>query len=229
MSDKNIEEAQNENSQKHKIITGFIHFNENDEQSKLFEDLNVCRKNWSLKYTHQKNIVFFTLNSEHLGEFAKIRPFKISRFQSKSSFKCDKDVADKLMSQRDSFLRMSWDEEENTLLFFSRTTSRVHGNLVRRVFKDSEQTFVRDNYTFQIDEEGDEINVQEDKRHNDGFTKVKSRFTVRKERDDAGDKQMVRGDKPFVRGDKPFVHGDKPKVFRENTNKPMIRGTKATK
>ena len=143
------EEQMTENVEtKPKIMTGYVHYNKSDDLAQLFETLNEFRKNNGLKYSHQSNVgmVFFNIGSEHLEALYKVRPYKISKFQTRSEYQCDKETADKLMGQRDSFVRMNWDDETNTLTFMSRTTSRVHGNLVRRIFKDSQLNLDRTHY-----------------------------------------------------------------------------------
>ena len=134
---------------KFKIMTGFIHYRESDDLTKLFNILNEFRKNNGLKYSHQfkANMVFFNISSEHLEAFFKVRPFKISRFQTKSLYKCDTFTYNKLMEQKDSFLRMLWDEESKTLSLQSRTPFGIHGNLIRRIFRDSGIEFQKDNYS----------------------------------------------------------------------------------
>ena len=145
----NVEEQMVDNTEtKPKIMTGYVHYNKTDDLAQLFETLNEFRKNNGLKYSHQGNVgmVFFNVNSEHLDALYKVRPFKISKFQTRSEYQCDKDTADNLMGQKDSFVRMNWDDQSNTLTFMSRTTSRVHGNLVRRIFKDSELNLDKTQY-----------------------------------------------------------------------------------
>ena len=157
-------EEQMAETNKPKIMTGFIHYNDSDDLVSLFETLNEFRKNYGLKYSHQGNVklVFFNINSEHLGEFAKVRPFKISRFQTKTEYQCDEETANKLMGQKDSFVRMLWDETSSVLTFMSRTTSRVHGNLVRRIFKDSGVSFNKDTYRVLREEstDGDDVDAE---------------------------------------------------------------------
>lgn len=134
---------------KPRIMTGFIHYGEADDLTKLFDILNDFRKNNGLKYSHQSKaqMVFFNVSSEHLDAFSKVRPFKISRFQTRTEYKCDEATSTQLMGQKDSFLRMMWDEESKTISFQSRTPSRVHGNLVRRIFRDAGVDFQRDSYS----------------------------------------------------------------------------------
>ena len=134
---------------KPRIMTGYIHYGESDDLTKLFDILNEFRKNNGLKYSHQSKaqMVFFNVSSEHLDAFSKVRPFKISRFQTRTEYKCDEATSNQLMGQKDSFLRMMWDEETGTMTFQSRTPSRVHGNLVRRIFRDSGVEFQRDSYS----------------------------------------------------------------------------------
>ena len=167
----NTEEQMVDNTEtKPKIMTGYVHYNKSDDLAQLFETLNEFRKNNGLKYSHQGNVgmVFFNVNSEHLDALYKVRPFKISKFQTRSEYECDKDTSDKLMGQKDSFVRMNWDEQTNTLTFMSRTTSRVHGNLVRRIFKDSELNLDKSQYkvlrdytnTNNEDQEGENTQTQ---------------------------------------------------------------------
>jgi len=156
---------------KPKIMTGYIHYGETDDLTKLFDILNDFRKNNGLKYSHQSKaqMVFFNISSEHLDAFSKVRPFKISRFQTRTEYKCDEATSTKLMGQKDSFLRMMWNEESGTISFQSRTPSRVHGNLVRRIFRDAGIDFQRDsyyvlrNFTSSSDRDGeDEIEEQDE-------------------------------------------------------------------
>jgi hypothetical protein len=131
---------------KPRIITCFVHYNKTDDQSKIFDVLKDFRNRHGLKFSHHQGYIFFTLSSEHLDELSKVRPFKVSKFQTKSEFTCTKEVADKLIEQKDSFVRMFWNDETGRLTFVSRTLSRIHGQLVRRIFKDSNQQFDRDQY-----------------------------------------------------------------------------------
>lgn len=166
-----ILEANTESANKHKNITCLIHYNENDDQTKIFEVLKKFRIERGLKFSHHKEYIFFTLSSEFLDEFYKERPFKISRFQTKSSYKCDKETSDKLMNQKDSFIRMIYNDENGILSFMSRTTPRIHGLLVRRIFSDSNQEFNKLNYNIFKDENN--INTHE---NNDGFIKVQNKY-----------------------------------------------------
>lgn len=179
-------QEQQQMAEKSRIMTGYIHYGESDDLIKLFDILNEFRKNNGLKYSHQSqtSMVFFNVSSEHLDAFSKVRPFKISRFQTKSEYKCDLTTSSQLMGQKDSFLRMMWDESSGILTFMSRTPSRVHGNLVRRIFKDSGVEFQRDNYSVlrnfsseKVDEERDD-SADEKNDHSDqtdtpeGFQRV---------------------------------------------------------
>lgn len=148
---------------KPRIITCFVHYNKTDDQSKIFDVLKDFRTRHGLKFSHHQGYIFFTLSSEHLDELSKVRPFKVSKFLTKSEFSCTKEVADKLIEQKDSFVRMFWSDETSKLTFVSRTLSRVHGQLVRRIFKDSDQQFDRDQYhIIRLPREGEE-------QHETGF------------------------------------------------------------
>lgn len=193
MSSHTREQNQSADAQKPKIMTGFIHYNKEDDLAQLFDILNEFRRNNGLKYSHQNNVsmVFFNVSSEHLESLAKVRPFKISKYQTCSEYECDKETADKLMSQKDSFVKMSWDETSNTLTFKSRTISRVHGNLVRRIFKDSKQDFEKNNYQVIRDrnELQDELNTNSDQKVKRVYKSFKDQHQVRDQEDQDQDQE----------------------------------------
>jgi hypothetical protein len=214
MSSENVDQVQlTEN--RPRFITCFIHYSDNDNQEQIFEVLKTFRKEKGLKFSHHHGYIFFTLLSSYLDEFSKVRPFKISRFQTKSEYKCSKEDADKLMTQKDSFIRMIWNEEKSVLTFLSRTTSRVHAQLVKRIFRDSQQEFVRTDYTILKDESVDALdeNQVKDKIESDGFTRVvdkkvikrdnkqtvnvrdKTKYNKNRKTESSGDKPMIRGKK----------------------------------
>jgi hypothetical protein len=198
-----------------RFITCFIHYSDNDNQEQIFEVLKTFRKEKGLKFSHHHGYIFFTLLSSYLDEFSKVRPFKISRFQTKSEYKCSKEDADKLMSQKDSFIRMIWNDEKSVLTFLSRTTSRVHAQLVKRIFRDSQQEFVRTEYTVLKDESVDSLdeNKVKDNAESDGFTRVVEKKVIKKD-----DRQTVnvrdktkynKNRKTESSGDKPLIRGKK--------------------
>ena len=129
-------------------VTGYIHFNQNDDLSKLFNTLHQFRTSHGLKYSHHRDFIFFSVKSDCLSELAKVQPFRISHYRSKSEYSCTKDLADKLLAVRDSFVRMSWMETEGVVQFLSRTIGRVHNQLVYRIFKSASEMFSRTNYHF---------------------------------------------------------------------------------
>jgi hypothetical protein len=146
-------------------VTGYIHFNKDDDLSKIFNILHEFRKNYGLKYSHHKDFIFFSVRSDCLSELAKAQPFRISHYRTKSEYSCSSELADKLLSVRDSFVRMSWtktdkktsedteskesvDTADGTVQFLSRTIGRVHNQLVYRIFKSISEEFYRSNYHF---------------------------------------------------------------------------------
>ncbi len=133
------------NDAKPRVLTGYIYYGENDDLGKMFEVIKDFRVRHGLKFAHYKGYVFFMISSEYIGEFAKVRPFKISKFKSSSEYKCTKEVADKLMEHRNSFIRMEWDES-GSVVFKSRTKTFFHNFLVRKVFKESEVEFDKDSH-----------------------------------------------------------------------------------
>lgn len=142
MSETNLEIL---NTEKPKNVTGYIHVNNDDDLSKVFIVLQEFRK-LGLKFSHHREYIFFSVKSEHLDQLAKVQPFRISHFRSKSEYKCDKTLADKLSARFDSFVRMTYDETTSTLCFLSRTVGKVHNQLVQRIFRDTNENFNRDNY-----------------------------------------------------------------------------------
>lgn len=138
---------QQDQSTKTRNVTGYIHYNKDDDLTKIFDVLKDFRTRLSLKFSHHKDYIFFSLKSEHLNELAQKQPFRISHYRSKSEYKCDKTTADVLTKQSDSFLRMTWNEESGTVQFLSRTTGRIHMYLVMRIFNDSTINFDKTSYT----------------------------------------------------------------------------------
>lgn len=130
-------------------VTGYIHFNKDEDLTKIFETLRSFRTSHNLKYYHHRQgFIFFSVKSDCLTKLREVQPFKISHYNSKSTYSCSKEVGDKLVAVRDSFVRMSWDEGSGQVHFLSRTIGRVHNDLVRRVFKETGETFVRESYHF---------------------------------------------------------------------------------
>jgi len=136
---------------KQKILTCYINYNETDDLTQLFTILAEFRKKYGLKYSHQKNaqMVFFNIGSEHLDELSKVRPFRISKYQTRSEYRseCDDEFAEQLMKRKDSFIRLNWNKDTSVITFTSRTPPRVHLNLVRRIFRDSGLEFIKLNHT----------------------------------------------------------------------------------
>lgn len=138
---------ENEYNNKPKIITGYILYNKKDNLSKLFETFNEFRVKYNLKYSHYESIIYFNVNSEHLNDIYKILPFQISKYHTKSIYNCNKDIADLLLSRKDSFVRMRWDDITESLSFTSRTTPKIHQELVKRIFNENpRQTIIWANY-----------------------------------------------------------------------------------
>ena len=239
----NIMEEQINNNTKPKIMTGYIHYNESDDLTQLFQILNEFRKNNGLKYSHQGKVsmVFFNISSEHLDALYKMRPFKISKFQTKSEYQCDSDTANKLMEQKDSFVRMTWNEQTNVLTLMSRTIGRVHGNLVRRIFKDSGLEFNNDHYKVLRDylQKTNNEDNGHDNGHDHEHTHTHDNCThehVQKNTNPEGFQRVSRTKKNTEYKKTVLVNPtnstkSKPKMIKETTDstKPKIRGTKVPK
>jgi hypothetical protein len=130
---------------KSRVITCFVYYNSDEELSKIFETINDFRTRHGLKYSHHSGYIFFNLLSDHLNEFGKARPFRVSKYKTTSEYTCTKEVADKLMEKKNSFIRMSWNED-GIVVFNSRTIARVHSSLVYKIFRESGIEFSKDSY-----------------------------------------------------------------------------------
>ncbi len=227
MSQADQNQMADSNQNKPRIITCFVHYNKTDDQSKIFDVLKDFRTRHGLKFSHHQGYIFFTLSSEHLDELSRVRPFKVSKFQTKSEFTCTKEVADKLMGQKDSFVRMFWSDETGKLTFVSRTLSRVHGQLVRRIFKDSDQQFVREQYQIiRTPRDGDDQSENKETKDNkdttvqakpEGFVKVerkKKAPTKTETRGSSSGKNKTKYEPKQADGEAPKVRGK-----RTNTTK----------
>jgi hypothetical protein len=224
MSSENADQVQlaDQTETRPRFITCFIHYSDDDNQEQIFEVLKTFRKEKGLKFSHHRGYIFFTLQSIYLDDFSKVRPFKISRFQTKTEYKCNKEVADKLMSQKDSFIRMLWSDEEQVITFLSRTTSRVHGQLVRRIFRDSQQEFVRTQYKVLRDENVDSLSQEErnaeNKQEGDGFTRVVDKKVIKR-----SVQKEIKTENTFNK-----TKVGRPRRPESSSDKPMIRGKKST-
>jgi hypothetical protein len=114
-------------------------------------------------------------NRDNFAEFKKELDFSVSKYTSVTKYTCDNDTAEKLKQQKDSFLRLHYDE--GMLLFTSRTPLNVHKKLVKRIFKDSEVEFNKLNLVF-TQNKNDESTNNESTNNNessDGFQTVTHR------------------------------------------------------
>ena len=160
------------------------------------------------------------LLSDFMGEFSKVRPFRISKFKSSSEYTCSKEVADKLIEQRNSFIKMKWDEA-GYLVFMSRTKTFFHNYLVRKLFKDAEIELNQELYKVNRFTSENNDKEQENVVMENNTEPVKSEFT----------KIEKRGRKPLENKDnvKPkskYIPKDKNAV-KQNDNVeevPKIRG-----
>ena len=130
---------------KSRVITCFVYYNSDEELSKIFETINDFRTRHGLKYSHHSGYIFFNLLSDHLNEFGNARPFRVSKYKTSSEYTCTKEVADKLMEKKNSFVRMSWNED-GIVVFNSRTIARIHSSLVYKIFRESGVEFSKDSY-----------------------------------------------------------------------------------
>jgi hypothetical protein len=145
-----VNQVSNDDQTKSKIVTLFIHYNQEDDLSKIFTVLNEFRASCGLKFSHHRGQIFVSVRSEFLNDLYKRQPFKSSKYSTKTTYECDEETGNKLVAQKDSFLRMSYDNSTGTgtVTFQSRTPQRVHYQLVTRVFKATDTTFDNDKYVF---------------------------------------------------------------------------------
>lgn len=141
-----VNQVSNGDQTKSKIVTLFIHYNQDDDLSKIFTVLNEFRTNCGLKFSHHRGQIFVSVRSEHLNDLYKRQPFKSSKYSTKTTYTCDEETGNRLIAQKDSFLRMSYDNTTGLATFQSRTPQRVHYQLVSRVFKATNTTFDKDLY-----------------------------------------------------------------------------------
>ncbi len=141
-----VNQVSNGDQTKSKIVTLFIHYNQDDDLSKIFTVLNEFRTNCGLKFSHHRGQIFVSVRSEHLNELYKRQPFKSSKYSTKTTYSCDEETGIRLIAQKDSFLRMFYDNDTGLTTFQSRTPQRVHYQLVSRVFKATDTTFDKDLY-----------------------------------------------------------------------------------
>jgi hypothetical protein len=154
-----VNQVSNGDQTKSKIVTLFIHYNQDDDLSKIFAVLNEFRTNCGLKFSHHRGQIFVSVRSEHLNELYKRQPFKSSKYSTKTTYTCDEETGIRLTAQKDSFLRMTYDNDSGLATFQSRTPQRVHYQLVTRVFKATETTFDKELYAV-VPTEGQQEQVQ---------------------------------------------------------------------
>ena len=154
--------------QKPKIVTGFIHYDKEDDLTKIFNVLQDFRSRRGLKFSHHRGQIFFSIRSEHLDELHTMQQYKISKYSTRTTYECDQAFGNRLVSQRDSFLRMTY--QDDAVLFSSRTPPRIHYQLVQRVFKDTNSFFDKQKYV--LCKKYDEDDNNEDEEKNNEYIKV---------------------------------------------------------
>jgi hypothetical protein len=123
--------------------------NDNPEDvKKIFASINELKSKFHLKFSNHPEcgIIMLLFNRDNFAEFKKELDFSVSKYTSVTKYTCDVATAEKLKQQKDSFLRLHYDD--GMLLFTSRTPLNVHKKLVKRIFKDSEVEFNKSNLVF---------------------------------------------------------------------------------
>jgi hypothetical protein len=128
-----------------------------DDVKKIFASINELKSKFHLKFSNHPEcgIIMLLFNRDNFAEFKKELDFSVSKYTSVTKYTCDVATAERLKQQKDSFLRLHYDD--GMLLFTSRTPLNVHKKLVKRIFKDSEVEFNKSNLVF-TQNQGDESN-----------------------------------------------------------------------
>jgi hypothetical protein len=136
-------------STKPKNVTCYIKYDyksdNTDEVNQIFTSLQELKTKYHLKFSNHPDcgITMLIFCRDNFSEFREKLNFSVSKYTSVTKYSCDQETADKLKLQKDSFLRLHY--ENGLLLFSSRTPLNVHKKLVKRVFKDSEVEFDKAN------------------------------------------------------------------------------------
>jgi hypothetical protein len=149
--------------------------NDNPEDvKKIFASINELKSKFHLKFSNHPEcgIIMLLFNRDNFAEFKKELDFSVSKYTSVTKYTCDVATSEKLKQQKDSFLRLHYDD--GMLLFTSRTPLNVHKKLVKRIFKDSEVEFNKSNLVF-TQNQGDESNSKAVSA--DGFQTVSHKKT----------------------------------------------------
>jgi hypothetical protein len=148
-----------------------------DDVKKIFSTINDLKAKFHLKFSNHPEcgIIMLLFNRDNFAEFKKELDFSVSKYTSVTKYTCDNDTAEKLKQQKDSFLRLHYDE--GMLLFTSRTPLNVHKKLVKRIFKDSEVEFNKFNLVFTQNKNDDSTNNESTNNNesSDGFQTVTHR------------------------------------------------------
>jgi hypothetical protein len=171
--------------------------NDNPEDvKKIFSTINELKTKFHLKFSNHPEcgIIMLLFNRDNFAEFKKELDFSVSKYTSVTKYTCDVSTAEKLKQQKDSFLRLHYDD--GMLLFTSRTPLNVHKKLVKRIFKDSEVEFNKSNLVFTQNQD-DESESKSKNVSSDGFQTVshkksKSNQSVQQQSTNQPEK-MVRG------------------------------------
>jgi hypothetical protein len=168
---------QTENTEtKPKNVTCYIKYdykNDNDEEvNKIFTNLHELKSKFHLKFSNHPDcgITMLIFSRDNFSEFKEKLNFSVSKYTSVTKYCCDQQTADKLKLQKDSFLRLHY--EDGLLLFTSRTPLNVHKKLVKRVFKDSEVVFDKANLVLGTDNTTNYQDKSTTNSKNDDFTVV---------------------------------------------------------
>ena len=125
----------------------FHRYGKNDDLTKIFETINDFRTKYGLKFTHHKFYIYMIIKSDYLKELSQVLPFKISKFKTESHYICNPEDVHLITDVKHSFIRTTYDENLNTIIFKSKTNMAVHLKLIQKMFESLKYEFDSKNHT----------------------------------------------------------------------------------
>ena len=118
----------------------------NEDLSSFFQTLKEMKKTINFKYYHGINYIFIKTQWENLTKMNEHIKFQISRYQTKSEYKCPNSIATKICEQLGTFVYIKHDKENEKIIFTSRLPSFEHTNNIITIFSNAQQKFFQNRY-----------------------------------------------------------------------------------
>ena len=130
----------NDNELIKEVLNNIKDFNKINSDSKI--KYSICKKAYKTEtstFTH----IYFKIASSLKNDFKEIQPkFSISKYDNKTKYACsDEAEIEKIKKIQDCFVHISFNEDDNTFLFQSRTIENSHNYLVKRLFIENKITY----------------------------------------------------------------------------------------